>query len=929
VDFRVLGPLSVVDAGREVPIAGRKEKLLLASLLLRANELVPRARLVDQLWEGALPPSAEGALYVLVSHLRSALGPEAVPRSHGGYTLRVEPEHIDSVQFERLARAGREQCQAGDLAAGGRLLREALALWRGPALGELAVAAFALPAAARLEELRVATLEDRIEADLVTGRSDELVGELRALTAEYPHRERLWGQLMRALYARGLQADALDAYRRARSSLTGELGIEPSPPLRLLEQAILRQDPALDASRRRSAPAARLTPPLRRIFGRERELDRLTSLLRRSDVQLITLTGIGGIGKSRLAFETARQLTNDFPDGTFVIELAALADPDLVIPTIAQALGVATRGWEDPAESLYLGLRDRELLLVLDNFDHVLPAAPAVGALLAACARLRVLVTCAAALHVAAEHEFALEPLEVPAETAEPTPESLRDVASVALLVDRAQAARDDFVLTPENAWAVAELCRRLDGLPLAIELAAARTKVLPPAALLGRLRRRLDLAVAERHDIPVRQRTLRATIDSSHSVLDPAEQRLLARLGVFAGGCTLEAVDAVCQESGDVLAEIGGLLDKSFVRRTGEAEPRFWLLETVREYALERLEERGEVERMRARHAQYFTAFAERAESELVGPRQREWLDRLEAEHDNCRAALRWSSDGNIVLNLRLAAALGRFWHMREHNREGHRWLAKAVAVASDQPAWIRAKALSRAGALAVDEMMFDEARGLLEGSLALHRGIDDMAGVALTLTLLGSVAVYTDDLAGAALLFAEAGELYRRQGNVRGVAVSTGNLGLTALNRCDYSRAVELCSEGVELSREVGDTFNLALMLVNLGLAQLGVAEHAAAHASLVEAILLARKIHSDHQIVYAMVGLTALAAAEGADARAAELAGAADALATAASTRLNAADRELNERTIASVRTRLGDDLFAQAWARGTSSELETVA
>ncbi len=464
--------------------------------------------------------------------------------------------------------------------------------------------------------------------------------------------------------------------------------------------------------------------------------------------------------------------------------------------------------------------------------------------------------------------------------------------------------------------------------MPLAIELAAARTKVLPPAALLARLRSRLDLPVAGRRDVPARQQTLRATIDSSHCVLNPDEQGLLARLGVFSGGCTLEAVAAVCAEGGDVLAELGGLLDKSFVGRKGESEPRFWLLETVREYALERLEERGEVERMRARHAEYFLMLAERAELELTGPRQGSWLDRLEAEHDNCRAALAWSSGGNVALNLRLAAALGRFWHVRGHRREGHCWLRDAVRLGADEPAWIRAKVLNRAGALAVDEGLFDEARALLEESLVLYRRLGDVEGVALTLTLDGSIALYAGDLDRAGLVFAETSDLYRRLESMRGVAVAAGNLGVTELNRHDYARAAALCSEGIELSRRIGDTFNLTLMLINLGFAQLGVAEHAAAHASFDEALAHAREIDSKEQAVYAVVGLAALAASEGADEGAAELAGVADTLATFASTILQAAERELFNRTIADVRSRLGDELFAQAWARGTNRELEAV-
>jgi tetratricopeptide (TPR) repeat protein len=415
--------------------------------------------------------------------------------------------------------------------------------------------------------------------------------------------------------------------------------------------------------------------------------------------------------------------------------------------------------------------------------------------------------------------------------------------------------------------------------------------------------------------------------MDWSYSVLDPAEQALLGKLSVFAGGCTLEALDAVCAEGDDVLPQLGGLLDKSFVNRKGpDHEPRFWLLETVREYALERLDETGELERMHARHAAYFLVVAERAEPELTGPQQGSWLDRLEADHDNCRAALAWSSAADVALNLRLAAALRRFWHTRGYLDEGRRWLANALAIGTEAPAWIRAKVLNCAAALEMHEGLRDETRPLLEESLRLCRRIGDLEGAAFALLLLAQGARDAGDDALAVSLFEESESLYRRRGSERGVVVVLANLASLELYRGDYERAAMRSEESVRLARGIGDKTLLGVSLGNHGFALLNAGRYGEATAPLRESLAVAHEIGFKEQMLYGLIGLAALELAVGDCPRAAELLGAAARLNDTIAAVLSPFERRLYESTHEGARARLGEQSFAAAWMRGQRHELE---
>ncbi|HSH81837.1 MAG TPA: adenylate/guanylate cyclase domain-containing protein, partial [Herpetosiphonaceae bacterium] len=460
------------------------------------------------------------------------------------------------------------------------------------------------------------------------------------------------------------------------------------PPLRTLE------------NRPNNLPL-QLTP----FIGRERELAAVCERLLDVTTRLVTLTGPGGTGKTRLALQVAADLLDHFANGVWFVDLAPIADPSLLVSTIATALGVRETGGQSLLDSLKAYLREKQLLLVLDNFEQITAVADQVAALLAAAPALKVLVTSRVPLHVRGEHEYAVPPLPLPDRAAGTSPDRLSQYEAVRLFIDRARDVQAAFAVTNTNAPAVAEICHRLDGLPLAIELAAARVKLLSPEAILQRLDRPLKLLSGGARDLHTRQQTLRATIDWSYNLLAPKEQTLFRRLGVFTGGFDLAAVDAVCgtgDEAGDVFDTVAALVDNSVVRpvETLDGEPRFTVLETIREYALERLEAAGETGGLRRHHVEYFLLLAERGDLELRGPNELAWLNRLETEHDNLRAALQWTLDQREAeLGLRLVGALTLFWRYRGHWSEGHAWLERLLAVGDAAAPAVRARALAGAG--------------------------------------------------------------------------------------------------------------------------------------------------------------------------------------------------------------------------------------
>jgi predicted ATPase/DNA-binding SARP family transcriptional activator len=693
VRIAILGPLSVEQDGRPIEISGGRLKALLARLAIDVGRPVSATALADAIWDGALPADEAHALQSLVSRLRRALGdPGLIEQSASGYRLTLAPEGVDVAGFTRLAAHGATALRDGDPARAGRLLGEALSLWRGAALADVALSGWLAQATAALADLRVSAEADRAQAELALGRAGELVPALEELAAEHPLHERIAGQLMRALYASGRQADALAVYERVRAALADAIGAAPSPELQAIHQAVLTGEQAV-ASPRREAPRSNLAVRLTSFVGRDAELQRVGNLLH--ERRLLTLIGPGGAGKTRLSCEVADRAAARFGDGVWMVELAPVADAAGIAPAILGSLGLrevqllgtrAKVATTDAASHLLEVLVDTEPLLILDNCEHLLePLAPLVERLLGACPRLRILCTSREPLGITGEAivpvaPLALPPSELPAAAALAVP-------AVRLFADRARAAAPGFVLDDETVGAVLDVCRRVDGLPLAIELAAARLRSMSLSQLAARLDDRFSLLTGGSRTAMARQRTLRAVVDWSWELLDERERALLRRLAVFAGGFALADVESVCAgdpvESGDVFDLLCALVDKSLVQLVDADTPRYRLLETIREYGLERLQQADELAATRTGHARHFAAMAIEAAPHLRGATQLNWLARLRGEHDNVLAALRALGEaGDAALVVQTVVALLWFWLLGGHRQEVVAWTEFARSV-------------------------------------------------------------------------------------------------------------------------------------------------------------------------------------------------------------------------------------------------------
>jgi len=575
----------------------------------------------------------------------------------------------------------------------------------------------------------------------------------------------------------------------------------------------------------RDATAASLPVPLSSFVGRLGEIAAAIELLKTA--RLLTLTGPGGVGKTRLAIELARTAAGDFADGASWVDLTPITDPELVPSAIAQALGVRELAEHSPMAALRAALRDSQLLLVLDNFEHLLPAAPLVLELLASCPRMHLLVTSRAGLRLRGEQLFPVPPLSLPDSIAPPDLETLVQSEAVNLLVKRAQESRPSFALAADNAAAVGAICRRLDGLPLALELAAARLHLLPPALLLGRLDQRLQPLIGGARDLPARHRTLRATVDWSYELLDDREQRLFRRLAVFSGGFGLEATETVGRgddtPAEDALDALSALVSQSLVRVDEQAgEPRYRLLETIRQYAQERLEEAGEAEAARARHLDWCMTLAEQAEPLLRGAEQAVWMARLGREHDNVRSALRWGLDRQLAEVLRLGGAFWHFWWIRAYFQEGRRWLEELLALDAPAPPTVRAALLEGAGFMAYFLGDLAEAERRMADALVLRRAAGDPQSIAHTLGWQSLAVAAGGDLPRAISLAEEAARVARRSGDTRTIAQALVRLGTHLTLAGDAARGAPLLDEGVSLAQQVGDLFTVAAGLNTLGLAE-----------------------------------------------------------------------------------------------------------
>ena len=656
--------------------------------------------------------------------------------------------------------------------------------------------------------------------------------------------------------------------------------------------------PALKSLHRTNLPV-----PATPFVGRKRELEEITALLDREDVRLLTLTGPGGTGKTRLALQAAAEAADHYPDGITWAPLAPLRDPALLLPTVAQGLELNEEPGRLLTETLATALVGKQTLLVLDNAEHLLPDVAADVARLRDLDGPKVLVT-------------SRERLRIGGEQAWPVP-SLVESDAVELFTARARAVDPSFSATASTA----ELCTRLDELPLAIELAAGRTALFSTDELLERLSQRLDLLQGDREADP-RQQTLRATIEWSYDLLPPDEQRLFRSLSVFVGGCTFEAAEAVCGVDADTLQS---LIDKSLVRkRPTDAGSRYWMLETIREFALERLDAEAETPRLQQLHAEYYVALAEREWPELRGPGQAAALRRLESEHANLRAAIAWACDqGEAELALRLAAFLWRFWWVRGLLSEGRRWLGMVLALPVEGFEDVRATVLEGAAALAWGQADAERAEAHAEEALELFRRVDDKRGVARALNHLGLVSQERGAYERARGFFDESGALARELGNERGYAVAVVNLGGLALIEGDYPRAREFSELGLRLHHEHDSRDGEAISLLNLGFAALEEGAVHEARTHLEKSCELFRELGFTEYHSFALEGLAGLAAAGNAPLEAARLLGRAEALREAADASLGPFERRLHETTLAAVREHLDAAALAEAWSEGRAA------
>lgn len=960
MEFGILGPLEVRTDSGAVAIGGAKPRALLALLLLHANEAVHPERLALALWDEDAPPSAAKTAQIYVSRLRKALAdPEILVNTPAGYRLRVRAGELDADRFAAALEAGRQALAAGRAEHAAVVLREALALWRGPPLSDLTFAPFAEGAIVRLQEQRLVAIEERIEADLTNGRHAVLVGELRQLVAVHPTRERFVSQLMLALYRCGQQAEALETFHAARRVLISEIGVEPGPQLREMQQAVLAQDDRLQIATGVApgtvggAPAS-LPAPATVLFGRDADTKRVAGLVRGSETRLVTLVGPGGVGKTRLAIAIAARLTQEFADGSRFVSLATIGDHGDLASAIAHALGAPARAQDSPTAALHRFLADRELLLVLDNFEHLVAAAPLVAELLDTCRPLKVLITSRQPIRVTAERLYPVLPLQIPDDSDDASARELERYGSVAMFVDRARAREPAFTLDETNGRHVREICRRLDGLPLALELAAARIGLLAPAELARRLDRALSVLSGGARDAPARQRTLRATIDWSFALLSETERDAFTQFAVFAGGATVAAAEQV---SGTSLDTLDALVAKQLLTRVGD---RLMMLETVREYALERLTASGGIDPVHERLADWCVSFWRQATPHLVKADRLRWLPGLDAELPNILAALGWAIDTQRgELALQLAAAAGPYWWHTDQLKHGLPWMDAALAQARDASPRARANALfyraqlinlrqvrrymadlraslecfracnddvgiTRCLAHLTDAAawhgQFEEALAFSREAMQSAERVDDEGLVALVLMKHAHTAATYEDiarLAGPAL------KHLRRAGDVNEIAYACMAIGYMAIVERQYEDALTWLCEGLESARQLGKAGVLFHLRNNEGLVRLFLDEVDAAADAFGEALALCRAAGAEELVDETFYGVAAVAARRGDFARAARLVGAAERHETLAQAPGEALIRSrLIEEMLAAPRQSYGAENWQRASAEGAS-------
>jgi predicted ATPase/DNA-binding XRE family transcriptional regulator len=727
-----------------------------------------------------------------------------------------------------------------------------------------------------------------------------------------------------------LEAGALRPSVQIAARLAKHLALTPEDGLAFLAAAQTANTALYTHGSRRSRLVAPPTP----LLGRGPFIAAVCAMLQRADVRLVTLSGPPGVGKTRVALQVAHELEATLRDGAVFIALAPISDPELVLGVIVQALGLPEVAHQSFLEQLTAALHSSERLLVLDNFEHVLGAAPALSALLEAAPMLKVLVTSRAGLHLSGEHQVRVPPLALPDPHDLPPLDVLAQVPAMTLFIQRAQAVVPDFTLHAANAAAVAVVCQRLDGLPLALELAAARSVLFTPQALLAHLQSPLAVLTGGARDLPAHKQTLRSTIAWSYDLLQPPEQLLFARLGVFSWSFTSDAVTAICidanSEALDMLDSLALLVDQSLIqRKLNEAgEVRLRMLETVREYALEQLTRAQEVDSLRERHARYYVRFAEQAEVQIHGAQQVFWSDQLEQEHENIRAAMRWSLHTSAPeVGLRLVSALWWFWITRGHSLEGQHWchalLPQIVTVAPE----LQGKALLGIAAMASYHGRLEESAPLLERSADLSRRTGNRRNLSVAWTLLGVYAAYRGEHEQAAAWHRQSVALMRELGDAWGIAEALGSQGISAFNLDLLDQASACLTEALGVFRTIGDVWSITYASTFLGLTLLRQGDDEQATHLFTERSFL-DNLDLRVSVPEALVGLTATACIQGQIERAARLAGAAEALCGLFGTYIAPTVQAINTEYVARVRSRMDAERFTEAWDAGRAMSFEQV-
>jgi predicted ATPase/DNA-binding SARP family transcriptional activator len=883
MEFRLLGPFEVRIGAVPQLVAGRGERALLALLALSPGEVVPVTTLIDAIWgAGDHPQDPANALQLRVSKLRralSALGaPDRVQRDGAGYRLDTGPDDVDACRFTRLIGCAR---RIGEAQRAVDAYDQALALWRAEPLVDFSGEAWTAVEAARLTELRLAAVGERAERMLTLGRYEQVVADLQPIVAEVPTRERLVGQLMTGLFNAGRQAEALEVFTRTRRVLADELGIDPSRDLRAVMEQILHQDPAITP-----APAAPPIPrnqtgtprgnlPLRStsFVGRSSELQRTVELLGSS--RLVTLAGPGGAGKTALGIEAARASAGRFSDGAVFVRLAAVTEHDLLAHAVADALAVNIEGGtaaHRPRDVLIGHLRRRNTLLLLDNCEHLIePVAALAETILSQCADVQIIATSREALAVPGEMQLPVAPLPVPAPGTPPG--DIASFAAAELFLDRALAASPDLVIDAEALAAVGVICQRLDGIPLALELAAARLASLSPAELADRVQDRFAVLTSGNRTADARQQTLRATVDWSHDLLSAPERLLFRRLAVFRGGWTLEAAEHVVTGPDLPPAAVLDLLDR-LVRQSLVAvervagHTRYRMLETLRQYAAGKLDLAADRDALFAAHAEFYLALGEQAETGLRSSAQMQWTEILNEEHANVRAALVWftTTDGRADEALRLAGSLGLYWHMGRH-LEGRGTLRRVMSLpGGSRPARARAmqavSLVERPRACIVHPSEQCAAAAL--HSLDIFESVGDRPRAAFSRLLLAVEGVGANPRHDAAALLAEADREFAALGDDWGHAVAAFVQMETLTKRGDEAAAQESAERAITLFRRLGGGWGLSAVLYHRGWGLACFGRHAEAVGVYEEAIDVANDagVHNTVQWATADLGLTLLA-------------------------------------------------------------------